>query len=165
MAAVVRQLRGASDTRLRLMNIPSVFARVGARLRPYRWLILASLAAIAFVLGLDLGHEHLELDARMFRSTQLFFMGGELPEGAGAGFRFARFLAPIVAAWAAVVAFATLFRDQLDAMRVRYLRDHVIVCGVGDKGVRLARSLLATHPVAVVERSATSPHLRALREA
>jgi TrkA-N domain/RyR domain len=54
----------------------------------------------------------------------------------------ARFLAPGVAAYAAVIALAALFREQWSRARVRWLRrGHVVVCGLGRIGVLVAMRL------------------------
>ncbi len=50
----------------------------------------------------------------------------------------ARFLGPGVAAASFFQASAVLFKEQLDAWRLSRLRDHVIVCGAGEMGGRIA---------------------------
>ncbi len=55
----------------------------------------------------------------------------------------ARFLAPIVPAWALVKALAAIFGEQLLALRLRFLRGHVVICGLGRKGLQLAKDFRA----------------------
>ncbi len=50
----------------------------------------------------------------------------------------ARFLGPGVAAASFFQASAVLFREQIDDWRLRRLRGHVVVCGSGEKGGRIA---------------------------
>ena len=50
----------------------------------------------------------------------------------------ARFLVPLLAAYTAVVALAAVFTQQAQLVRLRYYRDHIIICGLGRKGFRLA---------------------------
>jgi hypothetical protein len=52
----------------------------------------------------------------------------------------AKFLAPAVTAYTAALTVLAVFRRQLQQLRVRLLwRDHVIVCGLGRKGMQLLR--------------------------
>jgi hypothetical protein len=53
----------------------------------------------------------------------------------------ARILVPFFTAYTAVMAVGIFFRKQLQLVRLRYLRDHIIICGLGEKGVMLASSL------------------------
>ena len=55
--------------------------------------------------------------------------------------------------------------DQLDLLRLRRIRHHVVICGLGDKGLRLARSFRGRgRPVVVVERDETNARIRACQE-
>ena len=50
----------------------------------------------------------------------------------------ARFLIPAIAAYTAILAFAKVFTQQAQQVKLWFLRDHIIICGLGKKGVRLA---------------------------
>ncbi|MGB3717141.1 MAG: NAD-binding protein, partial [Candidatus Promineifilaceae bacterium] len=50
----------------------------------------------------------------------------------------ARLLVPVIAAYTAVLAAAVIFRKQLQFIRLWYIRDHVVICGLGSKGSLLA---------------------------
>ncbi len=64
----------------------------------------------------------------------------------------ARFLAPGVIVYTAARAFIEIFRDQLQLFRVRYMKQHVIICGLGEKGYLLCRSFCeAGYRVVVIE--------------
>ena len=72
----------------------------------------------------------------------------------------ARFLAPIVTSIAAIAGFLVLFREQLQRFRISRLRNHIIVCGIGDKGIRLVRRLRSQgHAVVAIERDPRRPPL------
>ena len=62
-----------------------------------------------------------------------------LPEGEPLpiSLEIARFLAPLVSSYAAVIGLAALFRDRIQQMRIPLMRDHVIVCGLGFIGSAL----------------------------
>jgi hypothetical protein len=76
----------------------------------------------------------------------------------------ARFLAPAVALSAALQALAAVFSEQLKALRARFWRRHVVVCGLGEKGALIARSFQERgERVVAVERDPDSPRIPAAR--
>ena len=78
----------------------------------------------------------------LYRSLQLFIIhSGAVPSPVPWQLEVARFLAPAVAAGAALSALAALLGEQLAAFRVRFYSDHVVVCGLGRLGSLLARNL------------------------
>ncbi len=89
-----------------------------------------------------LGIQRSALDA-LYRTIQLFVLEWNAdPSPIPTSLQIARFLAPTVAGLAAAKAFALLFRFELERLWVRLFgRGHVVVCGQGQKGWRLARSL------------------------
>ena len=50
----------------------------------------------------------------------------------------ARFLIPLLAASAAVQALLRIFREQIYALKLPWLRGHIIICGLSRKGFLLA---------------------------
>lgn len=78
--------------------------------------------------------------------TDLFYLSVQLfvlESGAVSGpvsweLEIARLLAPGAAVYTAVQALAVIFREQLQLLRVRFLSDHAVVCGLGRKGLLLA---------------------------
>lgn len=50
----------------------------------------------------------------------------------------ARFLVPAVAAYTALLALALVFTEKFQQTRLWFVRDHIIICGLGRKGIRLA---------------------------
>ncbi|HSL94274.1 MAG TPA: NAD(P)-binding protein, partial [Bacillota bacterium] len=66
----------------------------------------------------------------------------------------ARFLLPLLTAITALQAIKMLFREQLQWLSLWRIRDHVLVCGLGEKGRRLLPELLeAGHRVVAIEQS------------
>lgn len=55
----------------------------------------------------------------------------------------ARLLAPVVAAYTAVQALTLIFVAQFQAVQLRFARDHVVICGLGRRGLLLARAFRA----------------------
>ena len=78
----------------------------------------------------------------------------------------ARFLLPTLAVYAAVKGLAALYVEQLQVLRVRlFARNHTIICGLGQKGLLLARRLRERgERVVVIERNEENDLVRAARD-
>lgn len=136
------------------------------------WPLVATLAAIAAALGY-VGFERLLAAAGdpassfdlIYLTLQLFVLesgsvDGPVPWQLG----LARFLAPAVAAYTAIKGLTFLFRDHLTGLRARRQRNHVVICGLGRKGLALAHGLLGRgERVVAIERNTESDRLAALR--
>src|SRR5262245_56477751 len=77
------------------------------------------------------------LDA-LYATLQLFVLNVSLTPPLGWEIQIARFLAPAVTAYAAIQAFFMLFREQFRLVRLQFTTGHVIVCGLGKAGFKLA---------------------------
>lgn len=67
----------------------------------------------------------------------------------------ARFLAPLMAASAAVKGLALIFREQFQVLQARFLANHTVICGLGKKGMRLVRHFRQRNDrVLVIEKDA-----------
>jgi hypothetical protein len=116
---------------------------------------------------------------KLYATLQLFvlesgsldvILGGQNPPTVPWQLQLARFLAPTVTVFtavAAVSALALIFREQMSRMRVRwFVRDHVIICGLGRCGSRLAKAFRARgDQVVVIEADELSPSVGESREA
>lgn len=133
------------------------WTRAVADLKVFRWPGVAALCVVAFGCGVygfaascaeaptadpcKPAPQPLDL---VYLSLQLFIWqsGAVLQANEVNGWlQAARFLAPASFGIAAVCAFMALFRDRWAALRARYRRGHVIVCGLGDRGLAVARHL------------------------
>lgn len=80
-----------------------------------------------------------------YRSLQLFDVTLQPPPGVDPGttvpwrIQVARFLAPAAAVTAIVSAIWVFVRVRIGGLWARWQRDHIVVCGAGDKGTRLVR--------------------------
>lgn len=137
------------------------------------WIGVAAAAAIVFALGMVGFTRYQEaagavepISTRIYQSLGLFFFsGGALPGPVPWELNVARFAAPIVAAFAILRVLAAILHEQIDLLRLRSIRDHVIVAGQGRKGTMLATALLdGGARVVVVEADAGDPALRTVRE-
>jgi voltage-gated potassium channel Kch len=109
-----------------------------------RWLVVGLVAALAVVLGYWGWSEVNDASSdtivdRLYRSVQLFPLESGGFENAPWQLEVARIIAPLVGAYAALSALAAIFRDQTARVHARLLaHDHVVVCGLGRFGRRLA---------------------------
>jgi hypothetical protein len=116
----------------------------------HSWLVIGLL----WIAALILGYVGFALDASgagrpirffdiAYRTLQLIPMNSGDVGGANWQLNAARFLIPFLAAWTAVRALLSLFRDRWQQVLVRFWRDHVIICGLSRKGWLLAQGFVA----------------------
>jgi hypothetical protein len=88
-----------------------------------------------------------------YRSIQLMVleysdMTGQIPWQ----LEIARWIMPAVAAYAAIQALLAIFRQQWQLFKVRFFENHVIVCGLGERGLQLSQEFLDNgYQVVVIE--------------
>ncbi|MGD2154268.1 MAG: NAD-binding protein [Gemmatimonadales bacterium] len=93
----------------------------------------------------------------LYLALQLFNLeSGSLASGAIPWeLQVARLLAPAVAVYTVIKTVAVIFGERFERFRARFYRSHVVICGLGRKGLLLARSLRARGDrVVVVELDA-----------
>jgi hypothetical protein len=79
--------------------------------------------------------------------------------------QIARFMAPLVAGYGAVVGILRLFRDRFDQSRARFSRRHTVVVGATPTGLAFVRSLRADgRKVVLVDEDGSNPIAEACRE-
>ncbi|UCF68652.1 MAG: NAD-binding protein [Acidobacteriota bacterium] len=143
-------------------------------LRGLHWIVVAGLWVAAFWLGY-IGFAHYfalsgsprSIGDLVYLSLQLFVLeSGAVASPAPWPLEIARLLAPAIAGYTAIRALAALFREQLGRLRLRFLRGHVLVVGLGRKGLLLARTLRERgERVIAVERNEDNEHVAACRSA
>ena len=148
------------------------------RLRPlwddYEWAVVSCLALLALALGYvgfrdhfaASGEKHSFSDS-LYLSLQLFVLqSGAVAAPANLELDLARWLAPLVSAYAAVHALVLLFSEQIRSFRLRFVRDHVIICGLGDKGHLLVKGFIESGArVVIIEEDEKNNRLeQCLRE-
>src|SRR3990172_6067529 len=78
----------------------------------------------------------------------------------------ARMLLPLVTGYAAILALAALFRDQMQQLSLRFARNHVVICGLGRMGLLLAGEGNRTGRRGVgIQNDPANPHLESARRA
>ena len=136
-----------------------------------RWTVLAAVGAAGLVLGFIGWSQRIHaespaafLDAGYRTLALLGFSGApgpDLPWTLG----LARFIVPIVAGWSAIAAVVIIFRDRVQLLGLPFRRGHVVVIGLGDKGVAFTRSARDRRQrVVVIESDPGSTGIKAARE-
>lgn len=130
-----------------------------------RWGLILSLGVATLALGwVGFARYHAAHDLpatfwyNLYLSLQLFTLeSGSVPAPLPLALNVARFLAPLVSAWALVKTLFLLFGDRIRSMRLRRLRGHVVVCGLGRRGTQLVRDFRANGDrVVAIERDGGS---------
>ena len=129
---------------------------VRPRLRRYGWLLIGALWVVAVVLG------YLGFQAgpggsgsfwdKLYLALQLFpLQSGAVPPPVPWQLEVARLLAPAVLAATAVGAVLEALHDELQSLAVWRLHGHVVVCGLGERGLLLAKAFGRDYPVVAIE--------------
>ena len=104
----------------------------------------------------------------IFQAVQLLSLNsGAVPPDAPVPWMLevGRFLTPFVTFYAIIKTLAAVFLDQWHLARIRFHRNHRIICGLGRKGWLLVRQLRGQNlPIVVIERDASNPHLSQARQ-
>jgi hypothetical protein len=148
--------------------------RVAEWWREAQWYFLATLAAVSFVLGV-VGFQQwfalhdnpgTFLDA-VYRSIQLFTLeSGSVDQPIPLPLAIARYLAIVTTLYGASAAVFAVFGERISRFGLRMAKGHVVVCGLGERGLYIAERLLERDMrVAIVERDEHAPLLDRAREA
>lgn len=138
-----------------------------------RWYLLAVLWVALIVIGVggflqqtaegDLDRSRLDNVYLTLQLATLDYAGGT--EALNWRLNVARFVAPMMAAGTLLQAASLVFREQFLRWRLRFFRSHIVICGLGAAGSRLAITLKsAGHRVVAVEPDATARGFGVLAE-
>ncbi len=144
-----------------------LLARKGARsllsgLLRYEWPIVGILGLGALILGFT-GFTRVDgsgsfWDA-LYRDLQLLVLQSGHLEGQPVPWELqvARLLVPLVAAYVGLKGLAAIFREQAGLLLFRLVPHRVVICGLGQKGFLIARSLRERgERVVVIERNSNN---------
>jgi hypothetical protein len=137
------------------------------------WAVVGIMWALALGLGYwgwvkhfrELGEPRTLWDL-LYLTLQLFTVeSGSVFQAVPWQLDIARFLAPATTLYTALAALTLIFRDQLQMVRVRLLREHVVICGLGRRGLLLAQAFRARNvPVVVIEHDTGNDRITPCRE-
>ncbi len=102
----------------------------------------------------------------VYRSIRLIgFRSGDVKGPLSWQLEVSRFLVPLLAAYAAIQGLIALFHDQWQQLRVRFLKNHVVLCGLGERGLRFVEEFLDYGcQVVVIEEDEGNIHINHVRE-
>ncbi len=132
----------ASDQQTSNQNLRNwLLTHGGSFLHDIQWPLIIFLGLASIVLG-SLGfwryYKNYSLLDSFYASLQLISMssGGVVPPVPWE-LQIARFLSPLVAAYTFFYALVEIFRNQSQLFRLSLTSDHVVICGLSQKGVAL----------------------------
>jgi voltage-gated potassium channel Kch len=151
---------------------PSKRRRFRRWLASYRWLLIACMWIVAIALGyigfsryfLAIGETHSYWDI-LYSTLQLFVLESGAVSEVGWELQIARFLAPVMAVYTAIQTLAMILQEQLQLFRVRFLKKHIVICGLGRKGLLLAQRFRENgERVVVIEEDGNNSWLQQCQE-
>ena len=141
--------------------------------RDYQWPLLLGLEFILLVLGYVGFAKYTAALSESLSPLDLFYLTLQLitmESGAVSGpisweLEVARLLIPAVTAYTAVKTFAIIFRRQIQSIKLWFIRDHVVICGLGRKGFLLANNFRDRgETVVVIEQNEKDDRVELCRE-
>jgi hypothetical protein len=135
--------------------------QINPALQDLKWPILGLTWAIAIVLGFVGLQIHSSLSGtektvfdHIYNLMQLVVLeSGDMQGIIPWQLETARFLLPILAGYTAIQAFVSIFRYQWQLIRIRFFKKHLVVCGLGEKGFRIASEFLVHgYQVIIIEK-------------
>jgi hypothetical protein len=119
-------------------------------LKKYLWIVILGLWAGMLALGyiglsksaISRGETSSPLDLIYLTLQLVMFESGSVPGPVPWQLEIARFALPALAAYTAFQALAVLFREQTKSIRLKFIHDHIVVCGLSRKGHLLTQRLL-----------------------
>jgi hypothetical protein len=141
--------------------------------KDFQWIIIALL----WLMGLFIGYigfsqyvvssdQSYSWLTRVYLTFQLVtFESGALPGYINPYLNVARFLLPILVAYTSLKALMLVFREQFQFLRLFTLRDHVVICGLSNKGYHLAQAFTAQgQHVVLIELDEDNPYVDICRD-
>ena len=109
---------------------------------------------------------HFNIFRSLYAALELLeFQGGNLRTPLPWELEVARWLAPAVTTYAVLMGLAAIFRNYLQAVRLQFTSRHVVICGLGQKGLLLAKNFrTAGKTVAVIEKDGGNPSIPVCRD-
>jgi hypothetical protein len=156
-----------------LMNNSSSNGALRRFLRNYQWPVILTLLGVSLLLGYIGFDKYLRSLAEPSSTLDILYLTiqlATLESGSISGplsweLEVARWMVPFLTAYTAVLAVATIFRRQVQMMKLYFVRDHVVVCGLGEMGFLLVSGFRQRgDEVVAIERDEENPHAELCRE-
>lgn len=112
-----------------------------------KWPLVVAIWILSLILGYIGFYRFFEAEGTsltkidvVYRAVQLIALESGAVEGhVPWQLNVARFLMPALAAYAAIQALIAIFSKQWQMLMIRFYKNHVVVCGLGERGLRLAK--------------------------
>lgn len=139
----------------------------------YKWLLIGLMWVLVISFGYVGFTKHFNAIGQtrsygdiLYRTLQLFALEfSAVSEPISWELQAARFLAPTMAVYTAIQAVASIFWAQIQLFRVRFMRDHIVICGLGRKGYLLSQAFRSRgERVIVIEQDTGNDFLGQCRE-
>ncbi|MFC1834795.1 potassium channel family protein [Thermodesulfobacteriota bacterium] len=148
--------------------------RIRRWMETHRWAIVAAMWGIALVLGyVGFARYHADADPPksgwylLYVTLQLFTVESGDVSGNAVQWELetARLLAPATTLFTLWQALAVIFQQQFQHLRMRFYSGHVVICGLGKRGLLLARAFRERGDrVVVIEQNENNPNLEQCRD-
>ncbi|WP_310601176.1 NAD-binding protein [Desulfobulbus sp.] len=152
----------------------SLRERIRSYWADHGWLLIGVAAILVYALGILGFRQYYESFAQpkiactggdlAYMSFQLFRLGSVVPVGPKPWLlELARALATIITLTAAIKALMLFFHEKLQRLRLLFWSNHIVICGLGEKGKQLALDLLKQRKQVVIidvdEKNEKTRHL------
>ncbi|MFP4498687.1 MAG: NAD-binding protein [Vulcanimicrobiota bacterium] len=132
----------------------------------FLWIFCITLGYIGFkkyTLGMNQPRSDWDI---LYLSIQLFTLeSGSVYGPVSWELEVARLLAPGVAAYSAIKALISIFHQQFQLFYVRFLKKHLVICGLGSKGFLMAREFHKLgYEIVIIEKDEENSHIPICRE-
>lgn len=101
--------------------------------------MLAVVVAVSAILGYMKSFTISEFSQALYPAIQVFTGDGNSVEATNIALNIAYLTAPILIVGTTIGAISVLFLNQIESARLLITRNHVVICGLGQKGLLLAR--------------------------
>jgi len=98
-------------------------------------------------------------------SGDRFYENGSQPVGIVILFNLARFLAIATLFITIVLAILSMLRRRYSLSRVKFMKDHTILCGLGEVGMAITENLPDKRRLVIIEKNADNENLLKLKKA
>lgn len=140
----------------------------------YQIIFVFLLSSASFIIGcVGINKYYLSIsEARSFLditylSMQMFIVQlGDMPGAKSFEFEVARWLSPALAAYAFLLASISIFYEQIKALKICCAKNHVIICGLGEKSLMLAKKFLLDknkYQVIIIEVNPENEHIDTIK--
>ncbi|MHA2103328.1 MAG: NAD-binding protein [Candidatus Hodarchaeales archaeon] len=160
-------LRIIGDGRDKQNLVSKVLGKLRLYLKQFDLIIIVFLIVITFLfgfIGFSLENPTSSIFSIIYSILRLFILEGDFSTSIPYELEIARFSAPLVLAYAGIRAVMAIFQDKIQDFELRFMKNHVIICGLGEKGFQLLQDILESNrKVVVIEKNRENPYLIQLK--